>query len=213
MIGLFSLNISFLLHLILYLPQVLHNRSTSHIKYLSVNMHLILFFCYFLDIFYGFASNMQWQYRTVSIVGFSLLIVQYTQIIQYLITKGNKHTSRVHILILATTLFCVYHFFANLKGNISTSEALIAGYISKILFIISTIPQIIKNWQVKNKSAISIYFILLSITIACLDTITAWTLNWGWPNKLTSPIMIFMLALMLPIPLAKEKSSKFCALN
>lgn len=206
MIGLFSLNISFVLHLILYLPQVLHNRRDAHIQYLSINMHLILFFCYFLDIFYGFASNMQWQYRTVSIVGFSLLVIQYTQIIYYLITNGNKHLSRIHTLILASSICCVYYFFANLNGIISVTETLLAGYISKGLFIISTIPQIIKNWRVKNKSAISIYFILLSITIACLDTITAWTLNWGWPNKLTSPIMIFMLAMMLPFPFSKEKN-------
>ena len=190
MLGLFSLNISFLLHLILYIPQVLHNRRAEHIKHLSINMHLILFFCYFLDIFYGVASKMQWQYRTVSIVGFTLLIIQYTQIIYYLTVNGNIHNRRIHTVILASCIYCVYHFFVNLNSTISISTTLIAGYISKILFIISVLPQIIKNWQVQNKSAISIYFIMLNITIACLDTITAWTLNWEWPNKLTSPIMI-----------------------
>lgn len=199
MLGILTLNIAFVLHLILYIPQVLHNRESEHIQYLSVKMHLNLFLCYFLDIFYGFGNNMQWQYRTVSIVGFSLLMIQYMQIIYYLSTHGKQKVARIHILFLASTIYCVYYFFKYLHASIALEQVLIAGYISKILFIISTIPQMIKNWQVKSTKGVNTHFILFNITIASLDTVTAWTLDWAWPNKLTSPIMICMFSTMLPL--------------
>lgn len=198
MIGLLSLNLSFVLHLFIYLPQVLHNRSSQNIKNLSINMHLILFFCYFLDIFYGFSSKMQWQYKTVSIVGFSLLIIQYLQIISFLNYKKSSNMATLHTVILAISIYFVIYFFMNDELVLSETEILYAGFISKILFIISALPQIIKNYKLESSSAISIYFIYLSITIATLDTISAWYLNWGWPNKITSPIVIFMMMLLLP---------------
>jgi uncharacterized protein with PQ loop repeat len=197
MIGILTLNTSFTLHLLVYLPQVFHNRNIHNIKDLSFNMHLILFFCYFFDIFYGFSSQMQWQYKTVSIVGFSLLIIQYLQLIHFWENKNKQLTAKIHILILSASIWTVWYFFKNIDAHISDETTLYVGCISKILFIISTLPQIIKNWRLKNSSAISIHFILLSITIAILDTITAWKLNWGWPNKATSPIIVVMMIMLL----------------
>lgn len=203
MLGNITLNISFVLHLILYFPQVLHNRKSKHIQYLSINMHLNLFLSYFLDIFYGFGVRMPWQYKVVSIVGFSLLIIQYIQLIFHLNNNGKQNIARVHMLVLAACTYCVYYFFKYKHASITMEHVLLAGYISKVSYIISVIPQIIKNWQVKNSDGVNVYFILFSITITSFDTITAWTLDWAWPNKLTSPIMVCMFITMLPFKKGK----------
>ena len=199
MLGMISLNISFILHILLYIPQVLHNRNFQNIQNLSINMHLILFSCYFLDIFYGFGSSLQWQYCTVAVVGFSLLVIQYLQICYFLKTRDKQLISAVHFGIMLVSVFYVGKFFIIYQAQSPEWLTLTSGYISKVLFIISALPQLIKNWRVENSNALSTHFVLFCIGIACLDTISAWCLDWGWPNKLTYPIMVIMFSLLLPI--------------
>jgi uncharacterized protein with PQ loop repeat len=75
------------------------------------------------------------------------------------------------------------------------------GFIAQIGFCIALAPQIIKSRQKQSIAAISLTYIIFNSFLSCLDTICAWQLNWGWPNKLGS---IGMLCLNLIILLQKN---------
>lgn len=197
LIGNTSLNISFVLYLVLYIPQVLHNRQSTNIAHLSFFMHFLLLACYFFDLMYGIASDFQWQYKTVSVVGLSLILVQHLQLTHYFITKKNFLLMTTNIIILTTIGLGLYYFFILSKGNIDAQTILIIGSLSRICSFCYSLPQLIKNKKLKSTQAISIRFIYLNLTLATLDTISAWCLNWGWPNKLASPVTMLLMVIML----------------
>ena len=81
MLGQISLNLSFLMYMFLYLPQLIHNQKQTNLAELSKWMHLTLYLGYSLDLVYGFGNNLPWQYRTVSAIGWVLLTIQHFQLI------------------------------------------------------------------------------------------------------------------------------------
>lgn len=206
MLGKISLNISFILYLFVYLPQVIHNRKTENILSLSLLMHFMLYISYWLDVMYGYSCNLQWQYKAVSLVGFILLIVQHLQIINHFKKINNVWIVSIHIFILVMTLSVLCYFFVAPQLFLNESSTNLIGYLSRILFIIYTLPQIIKNKRNPSSSnAINRYFIYLNLIIAILDTLSAWCLNWGLPNKLSGPIItLFMLTLLIQHTLAHK---------
>ncbi|MDF1757992.1 MAG: hypothetical protein P1U74_06805 [Legionellaceae bacterium] len=58
-----------------------------------------------------------------------------------------------------------------------------------------------------KSTAISKHFIISSMIIVSLNTITAWKLNWGWPNKVTSPIVVLMMSVLIISSFMKSKHS------
>lgn len=197
LIGTICLNIAFVLYLLVYLPQIIHNRHSKYIANLSLNMHFILYIGYILDLFYGFSSHLQWQYRAVSMVGLTLLTVQHLQITHYFWTNRNQVIVNVNLLFLFSSGMSIFYFFVVEDSVCSEQTTLLIGYMSRICFLLYTLPQIIKNKTLKSANAISIQFIYLNLTLAVLDLIAAWCLNWGWPNKLGSPIMVCLMLIML----------------
>ncbi len=196
-IGTTSLNLSFILYLLVYLPQILHNRSMQHALNLSLWMHYILYASYSLDLIYGFSSHLQWQYKTVSIVGLSLLMIQHIQIMYHRYAKKTDVLLCVQfVFLLITGLFTAY-FFIFKKIEISERTTQIIGYLSRAGFLFYTLPQIFKNRVIQSAQAISIQFIYLSLMLSILDMASAWCLNWGWPNKLGSPLTICLMCIML----------------
>ena len=197
LIGSICLNIAFVLYLLVYLPQILHNAQSNHIVNLSLNMHFILYIGYILDLFYGFSSHLQWQYRAVSVVGLTVLTVQHLQITRHFWVNSKRAIVNLNLLFLFSVGIGIFYFFTVDEGVCSEQTTLLIGYISRICFLLYTLPQIIKNKALKSASAISIQFIYLNLTLAVLDLIAAWCLNWGWPNKLGSPIMVCLMLIML----------------
>jgi len=240
MIGAISLNISFVLYLLVYLPQVFHNRKPNHIPSLSLGMHFILYTSYCLDLFYGFSRDLQWQYKTVSVVSLTLLIIQHLQITYHHSPRHPERsegspgckTNSLHgfdqpcaksrrslaslgmtggllgmtwgrllfnfnLFFLLATGLILYYFFVLQDGHLSEQATQTIGYISRMGFLIYTLPQIMKNRALKTTKAISINFIFLSLTLSMLDMTSAWCLDWGWPNKLGSPLTISLMLIML----------------
>lgn len=228
-----SLNLSFVLYLCVYLPQIIHNRKPYHLSNLSIGMHCILYASYCLDLIYGFSSDLQWQYKTVSVVGLTLLSIQHLQITYHQLRqkKGNapRHPKRserslgdnanlvpssikhfanlrrsfttVRIMFNLTLLFTItgliIYFFLVKQIHLPKQTTQTIGYLSRAGFLIYTLPQIMKNHALKSADAISIPFIYLSLVLSVLDMTSAWCLNWGWPNKLGSPLTMLLLCVML----------------
>lgn len=196
-IGAMSLNISFVLYLVVYLPQIIHNRTPGHIADLSPSMHLILYISYCLDLFYGFSSQLQWQYKTVSIISLSLLFIQHAQLSRHYLLERKWSALKFNLLFMVGTGILILYFFVWQQAKLPTMATQITGYIARLGFLIYILPQIIKNRTLKSTRALSIKFIYLSLTLSFLDMISAWCLNWGWPNKLGSPITISLLLIIL----------------
>jgi hypothetical protein len=90
LIGSISLNISFILYLILYPSQIIHNQ-----KSLNLSLHLLLYSLYLFDLCYSFSNQLPWQYKTVSIIGLLLVSIQQTQLDQFLITNQCLLLTRI----------------------------------------------------------------------------------------------------------------------
>ncbi len=182
-IGIISLNISFLIYLVLYLPQVVYNLRRKSTEGLSFLMHVILIISYSADLMYGFGRHMQWQYRLVSILGLVFLSFQHIQIAWY-----AKITLRY---VVATLLLCswlAYVLYAILGPTLPAQDYINAGYVSWAVGVFYTLPQIWKNYRFSSALGVSTLFIFLDIVSSCCDTISAWCLNWDLPSKIGSPI-------------------------
>ena len=196
LIGAITLNVSFVLYLLVYVPQILHNRHTHHLAHLSIGMHSLLYMGYCLDLLYGFSHHLQWQYKTVSMVGFSLLVFQHLQLMRYFGMQRKWPWVHMSGLLLMSALGVLY-FFIQQKAQVSENNTLAIGYLSRLCFLLYTLPQIIKNKTLQSANAISLKFIYFSMTLSLLDLISAWCLDWGWPNKLATPIMLSLMGILL----------------
>jgi uncharacterized protein with PQ loop repeat len=195
-LGQISLNLSFLMYMFLYLPQVIHNQKQTSLVGLSKWMHLTLYIAYFLDLVYGFGTQLPWQYRIVSGVGWVLLNIQHLQLIHYFKrTKQSALQMAFYSILVIITALLIWvlssqHSFINLQLPA-------IGYVSQIGFAIAFIPQILKSKRLQSSQAMNIFYILLCLFLAMLDCISAWQLEWGWPNKLGSCCLVLMTSILL----------------
>ena len=197
LLGVISLNLSFVLYLLVYLPQIIHNRKPHHIANLSMGMHFILYSSYCLDLLYGFFSDLQWQYKTVSIASLFILTIQHLQITYHYQTQKKWMSFYFSLFLLAVVGTGMVYFVSTNQNHLSEQTTQSLGYLSRMGFLIYTLPQLLKNRALKSAQAISIPFIYLSLTLSLLDMISAWCLDWGWPNKLGAPLTISLMLIML----------------
>ena len=194
--GTFTLNLSFILYLCVYLPQIIHNRILENLKNLSLPMHLILYLGYVLDLLYGFSRNLQWQYKTVSIVCLGFMTLQSLQLAGYIAVSSKIKFYMIHTLLFAVLCAIAFIFITN-HSTFSPTTTLYIGFISRACFLSYTLPQIIKNYWFKTANAISPGFLYLNLILASLDLISAWSFDWGWPNKLAPPFSMICILILL----------------
>jgi uncharacterized membrane protein (UPF0136 family) len=196
-IGNISLNISFVLYLIVYIPQIIHNQKVENIAQLSFGLHLLLFSSYSFDLVYGFASQLPWQYKTVSTVGLLLVTVQHIQLIKFFVNKQLLLRLTLSIFLIILNCIAIYYFFIIQHRVLDSNNTFIVGTAARICGLIYCFPQIIKNCILKSANAISLKYIYLNLVLALLDTCSSWSLNWGWPNKVAAPCSVVIMLLML----------------
>ena len=197
-IGYLSLNISFVVYMIVYIPQIIHNRNSQNIANLSIWLHLSLYSCYFLDLLYGFASNFPWQYKTISMIGVILISIQHLQFLKFSKKKHSALLFNAGVVLFIVSFVGIFYFFVMRIGNIlDKNSILFLGIVSQSCGLVYSIPQIIKNKTTQSANAISLYFVYLNLLLAILDTTSSWCLNWGWPIKCIAPIdIVFMLIIL-----------------
>lgn len=196
-IGNISLNMSFGLYLIVYIPQIIHNQTSKNLAELSLGLHVLLYLSYSFDLVYGFSSQLPWQYKVVSIVGLSLVMLQHLQLLQFFIHQRKPSLIKFNLAFLILNLMLLYYFFGIAHGEVQAHTTALFGTIARACGLIYCLPQIIKNKYAQSGNAISLYFIYLNLTLAMLDTISSWCLDWGWPNKLASPLNAIMMLIIL----------------
>lgn len=197
-LGNISLNLCSFLYLILLIPQVIHNRKAENIAGLSLWLHFLLYISYSTDMVYGIADDMPLQYRIVSLVGLLLVMAQHIQLVKFHIQKRYFILIKLGITFIILHAFLYYYFFSKLASNsVSNDTVLFLGVVARICEIIYCVPQIFKNRITKSAGAVSKHFIYLNLLLAILDTISAWCLNWDWPNKLVAPLGIMVMSIIL----------------
>ncbi len=196
-LGMVSLNIAFILYLFVFIPQIWHNRHLGYLQNLSPMMHLVLYIGVLFDLFYGFANDFQWQYKTVSIVSLIVLSVQHAQLSRFFYQRTQWRKLYLNVFITLMMLSSMYYFFVQEHHTLSVLSALMVGYASRACYQLYTIPQIIKNIKLQDAHAVSRHFLLVNTILLLLDTISGWCLDWGWPAKLSPPISLVMMSILI----------------
>lgn len=184
-IGQVSLNVSFVLYLFLCLPQVIHNKRYKKTQGLSLLMHTIFFSSYLTDLIYGFGLGMPWQYKTVTLCGILCLFVQHVQLARYQkLTRQYVMSSLILLLLMCFTILTVIAVHLSINGYNTI------GLIAQLLAVIYLFPQIVKNYHIKDAFSVSVGFLLIEIASSCLDTVSAFALQWNYPSKIGPPVII-----------------------
>ena len=191
-IGEITLNVSFVLYLFLCLPQVIHNLRYKNTKGLSLWMHVVFTSSYILDLMYGFGLHMQLQYRLVTLVGLCGLAIQHVQLGLY--QKRNWHYVTATVFLLSLLIFSlsgitVVHYSRSVYDSI--------GMIDQVLAVMYMLPQILKNSRLQSIASLCVWFILIDMMTACLDTVTAFALHWDYPSKVGPPIILLVGCILI----------------
>jgi uncharacterized protein with PQ loop repeat len=191
-IGHLFLNIAFVLYLILYLPQLIYNARHKKFEHMSFFMHIMLLQAYWCDLFYGMGRHMPWQYVFVSMIGVMYLLIQHGQWFFF----NLKHHPEKNLALVVTGIISflspmlLYVFFMHQSWQIH-----LQAWVSRLLFIIHFIPQIIKyHQQPKERDAISLWYLNLSLSLSVCDLISAYCLRWDMANQWGSLISLGLKA-------------------
>lgn len=198
-LGNITLNIAFVLYLIVYIPQLRHNKNKHHLAELSISLHMIIMTSFVLDLLYGLLKPLPWQYRAVSIVALGTLSIQQMQLMRLAQQRAQV------LLCSALGLFCLSLMLILILTGIiyfdalsnSSNAIVLIGWVSRIGFLSYILPQIIKNHRMNSAKALSTTFLTISLFLSFLDLTSAWCLDWGWPNKLGTPLTITLTLMLL----------------
>ncbi|MDP3561213.1 MAG: PQ-loop repeat-containing protein [Legionellaceae bacterium] len=196
-IGSTTMNISFALYFIVYIPQILHNQKPQNIAQLSLWLHFLLYISCFFDLLYGVTNRLPWQYQIVSTVTLTLVSIQHLQLINYFMHQQRALLVSILTAVLIFNLALLYCFFKLAHGVLDTKIVFVIGVIARLFGIVYCLPQLMKNNVLKAANGMSTYFIYLNLSLALLDTISSWCLDWGWPNKIAAPINIVIMLSIL----------------
>lgn len=195
LLGQISLNLSFILYMFLYLPQVIHNQKQSSLSGLSLWMHGLLYGAYSLDLIYGCGQNLPWQYCAVSATGWLLLNMQHLQFIAHFRQQKKTYLGLFFYGILIFTSLILIWGVSQKPFNSWLLNCF--GYLAQLGFVCAFIPQIGHSIKLRSAQAMNVIYLLLNFFLAGLDNISAWQLGWGWPNKLGASSIMFLTTILL----------------
>lgn len=183
-VGHITLRISFFVYLFFFVPQIIHNIKRNSVQGLSFRMHLILFTAFICDFGYGIGRQMEWEYCLVSFIGILSLLLQHSQF-KVLNTELPKYYYLITVLLILLFGLVAGSLIFDL-GNRQFYTGL--GFVATAGWLTYTLPQIHKNFTLKSILGLSLGFILLGLCASLCDTVSAYALDWGLPNKIGAPI-------------------------
>ncbi len=191
MLGAFALNLAFILYLIHYFPQLIHNTQNAKLQQVSLHFHGLLGISYLTDLCYGIGMQLPWQYRTVSLIGTICLGIQHCQLMKL---HRQAWIFQGYTLLLAVILitFCINTF-----NDSSTHFFLLMGYVSQITSLIFLLPVIVRNFSQKKAQSLSISYLGLNwLCYGCTLT-AAYCLHWPLPSKLGTLFGLLCLSTLM----------------
>ncbi len=211
-LGEISLNISLILYLVFYLPQLLRNRDSNALNQLSIYFHALLMLAASTDLLYGFGTIDQWQYRMVSITTFTCVIWQHKQLLQHY--KNNKAQIKLHIILLALVCWWLTIIYMLLHKDIGHNFFVAMGWVERVAYSCYGIPQIIKQMRNHSAIAISAAYLYMTLATAALDTTSAWCLGWPAPSIFGAPLALLInITLLIQIYISKKNAQQLSIIN
>lgn len=207
-IGKISLNISLVLYLINYAPQIFHNQMRPYLSGMSFYFHYLLLISWIADLIYGIGMHMPWQYRLVSVLGLLYLLIQHVQIRKIIVEHRSFQYGSYFLFCATVTGFLCLYFYKNNKLLFIS-----LGYLSEIAGWISCFPQIIKNLTLTSSAlSLSMIYLLLDLFSAFCDNVSAWVLVWPTPSKLGAifSVIICLILITQRIRVQKEYTNECC---
>lgn len=190
LIGHITLNVSMTIYLVWFAPQVILNFKRKDTEGLSMLMHGILCIGYLSDLMYGFGLGMQWQYRTVTIVGLCSLALQHYQFGRYGLHRATEKYTYIALNFVYAFLLA-YAIYAIKIIHHSRNFYDFAGMLSNACWLSYMLPQIIKNYVNKSTVGLSHYFVFIALFLNLCDSTSAWTLGWDYPSKIGPAVAFF----------------------
>ena len=188
MLAHYAINLSLILYLVFYLPQLFHN-----IKHMASNPPSFLFHTLMVvgagcDVFYAVGQIHQWQYLVTSIVMLMCMVVQHLQFAIYhpkiKMSLSYKLLCVFMILVVSCTLLAKY------IEPFPVIWYLSAGWMMHVAYGYHLVPQIIQHYNVKSTLSLSMVYIFLSLLNSSLDWVSAIGFAWPEPSQMSIPIMI-----------------------
>lgn len=195
-IGYTTLNISMIVYLIWFVPQIILNFRNKNTAGFSLLMQGILSTAYLCDLMYGFGLNMQWQYKMVTLAGLFSLSVQHWQFGLYGLRQASDKLTYLALNFWYVILIC-YAIFAITWSFHSRAFYDFAGMIANACWLSYMLPQICKNYQNQTTTGLSTHFVMIAIFLNLCDSTSAWTLNWDYPSKIGQAVALIGNSILL----------------
>ncbi len=187
-VGSVALDISLIIYLIRYLPQLIYNQKQAYIHQISLTTQLLMVLANGFDLLYGIGLGLPWQYQLVSFVTLGFLVVQQVQI-----QKAYQNVPKQHYLGWFVTILSIIGLFIPWPYMF----LLTLGWISSGSYLIYWIPQIIQNSQQQQGRGFSPQFMGLSLMSVFCDVIAAWFLYWPLPSLVTPLVTLSLYLIMI----------------
>ncbi len=186
------LNIAAMSYLVFYLPQVWRNRCAHNLKALHLGWHALLIVAASCDVFYGFGVVHQWQYRAVSCVMLSVLVIQQIQLMVVTRQLPEKHERVVLIGVFSVLLMLGLMLFWHYASHHAWFFFAI-GWVERISYWAYMMPQIASQWRDPDKArAVSPFALSLGFLGLLLDIVCAWHFHWGPSSRYGAPIAVLI---------------------
>lgn len=156
-------------------------------------MHIILLISSICDLFYALSRNMPWQYYMVAVVSICTLSTQHFQFWRY------HRRNLPPFYRTGTVLLILLGLFETVLLRTSRESWLLSlcGYIAMAGYFSASLPQILINRRLRSTAGVSLSFVLLLAGGLCCDIVSAYSLNWGLPNKIGGPASLLLQFILL----------------
>ena len=190
-LGNITLNISLVIYLVCFVPQIIHNQIKHKTSEISLVTHYLMITANTMDLIYAVGLDMPWQYILVDVTLLFFLIIQQFQLLNdKTCFKIFAQTTQVMTFITAMVLLAFFEILSN-------KQLLLLGSISAVIYNLYWLPQIIKNFRNKNAEGFSVVYLSILLFTTVCDVVSGITLSWPIPSVLCSVALIFLIAIQI----------------
>ncbi|GAB4223155.1 MAG: PQ-loop repeat-containing protein [Francisella sp.] len=189
--GYITLNISFIIYCINFLPQTIHNQIKHKTFEISLLTHSLMIIANSFDLIYAIGFNMQWQYILVDIILLIFLIIQQFQIL------NDNRQKKIYIHTLCVFIFLFVVLIIIFLVQINNNILLLFGVISSFIYNVYWLPQIYKNYHNKQAEGFSIFYLSLTFFGAICDISSGIFLDWPLVSIISSSCLSILIFIQI----------------
>ncbi len=212
-LGAVSLNLSVVLYLFYFFPQLAYNELFKRTGEISLATQTAAVVAAALDFAQGFGLGYPWEYKLVSSVSCVCVLFQEGQMWVQSKSPIQEQSMRpptskkiplitVHFFlsVLGTAVLCVVCAVRGLRVRLLETFPYILetfGFANNILYSAQWVPQLWCNFRRKSAEAQSLLYLLLLLAASACDFVSAICLDWQLPQKMQPVLTALLVAGLL----------------